>query len=380
MRKIQMVDLHTQYLAIQSHIQEAIMACLEKGDFINGSYTKSFQAALAQYNESKYCIPCGNGTDALQIALMSANLKQGDEIIVPAFTYVATAEVIALLGFKPVLIEVDPHTFNLDPQYLESCLTPRTKAIIPVHLFGQSSDMEPIMTFAAKHNLLVIEDNAQSIGALYTFADGSQKRTGSIGHIGCTSFYPSKNLGAYGDGGAIFAQDETLGQRLQMIANHGQAQKYYHECIGVNSRLDNIQAAILSIKLPYLNEYIAARQKAAAFYDNALAQIEGIQIPVRQQNSTHVFHQYTIKVEASKRDALKTYLQTQGIPSMIYYPLPLYAQKAFAHFWEDKNALLAQLPHTQNLCNTVLSLPMHTALDENQQSYICEHIAKFLLA
>lgn len=380
MRKIQMVDLQSQYHAIQPHIQQALNICLEKGDFINGAYTKSFQIDLANYLSAKYCIGCGNGTDALQIALMSCNFKQGDEIIVPAFTYVATAEVIALLGLKPVLIEVDPYTFNLDINYLKSCLSTRTRAIIPVHLFGQSSDMENILAFAQEHNLIIIEDNAQSIGAVYTFSDGRKMHTGTMGHIGCTSFYPSKNLGAYGDGGAIFSNDETLAQKIKMIANHGQEKRYYHDCIGVNSRLDNMQAAILSAKLPFLNDYILARQKAADFYDKALSAIQGIQIPKRANNSTHAFHQYTIKVAKEKRNVLKEYLQSKDIPSMIYYPLPLYEQKAFAHFWENKTELLKNLPHTANLCDTVLSLPMHTALDEEQLTYICKTIAEFFAA
>lgn len=377
MRKIQMVDLQTQYHAIQSNIQQALNTCLEKGDFINGAYTKAFETALAEYLQVKYCIPCGNGTDALQIALMSCNFKQGDEIIVPAFTYVATAEVIALLGLTPVLIEVDPNTFNLDPQKLAACLTAKTKAIIPVHLFGQVSDMESIMNFANAHNLLVIEDNAQSIGATYTFSDGTQKKAGTIGHIGCTSFYPSKNLGAYGDGGAIFTQDEAIAQRLKMIANHGQARRYYHDCIGVNSRLDNMQAAILLTKLPFLNNYIEERQKAAAYYDKHLANIAAIQIPQRAHNSNHVFHQYTIKVAKDKRNALKEYLQSKDIPSMIYYPLPLYEQKAFAHFWAKEQDFSNPLPYTADLCQSVLSLPMHTALDEEQLAYICKNIADF---
>ena len=368
MRPIQMVDLKAQYQPLREQITQTLADCLERGDFINGSHCKAFELALAQYTGAKHCIGCANGTDALQIALMAADLKAGDEVIVPTFTYVATAEVIALLGLRPVMVDVDADTFNMNIEQLRGKITPRTRAIVPVHLFGQSCDMSPILELAAAHNLWVIEDNAQAIGAVYTFPDGSQKQTGTMGQIGCTSFYPSKNLGAYGDGGAIFANDDSITARIRMTANHGQSRRYYHDVIGVNSRLDNLQAAILNIKLPHLDSFIAARRRAADYYDAAFSTIKGITIPARAANSTHVFHQYTLQVPAEKRDALQAYLQSQNVPSMVYYPVPLYAQAAFAPMLGEIPA--NSFPNTDALCQQVISLPMHTELDEEQLAYI----------
>lgn len=374
MRPIQMVDLKAQYQNIKEEVSTAVLECIESAAFINGPQVKSFKKHLEEYLEVTSVIPCANGTDALQIALMALDLKPGDEVIVPTFTYVATAEVIGLLRLTPVMVDVDANTFNTTAALIEAAITDKTKAIVPVHLFGQSADMEAILAVAKKHQLYVVEDNAQAIGADYTFSNGRIQKTGTLGHIGCTSFYPSKNLGAYGDGGAIFTNDEALGQKLQKIASHGQAKRYYHDCIGVNSRLDSIQAAILDIKLAKLDDYAAARQKVAAYYDNALGNIEGVQIPVRQHNSTHVFHQYTLKVPAEKRDALKAYLQEQNIPSMIYYPVPLNEQEAFKHI---TRAASPSFPVTDELCKTVISLPIHTEMDEEQLIYICKAIQDF---
>lgn len=373
MKPIQMVDLKSQYEKIKPEIDEALLNCVAATAYINGAEVKSFQKNLENYLQVKNVIPCANGTDALQIALMTLDLKEGDEIIVPSFTYVATAEVIALLKLKPVMVEVDADTFNITAEIIEQAITPRTKAIVPVHLFGQSCDMEAIMRVADKHDLFVIEDNAQSLGADYTFADGSTKKTGTIGHIGCTSFFPSKNLGCFGDGGAMFTDDEKLANKLRMTANHGQAKKYYHSVIGVNSRLDTLQAAILDVKLKYLDEYAAARRKAAKFYDDALGNIEELQTPAYSANSTHVFHQYTLQVKNGKRDELKEFLQSKEIPSMIYYPLPLYRQEAFKIYSDpDFN-----LPVTEKLCNSVLSLPVHTEMNEDLLGYISKQVKAF---
>lgn len=374
MRPIQMVDLKAQYQGIKEVVDTAILDCIESGAFINGPQVKSFKAHLETYLAVNTVIPCANGTDALQIALMGLGLQPGDEIIVPTFTYVATAEVIGLLQLTPVMVDVDPDTFNVTADLIEPLITNKTKAIVPVHLFGQSADMEPILALAKKHNLYVVEDNAQAIGADYTFADGRVQKTGTLGDIGCTSFYPSKNLGAYGDGGAMFTQNETLGKQLQMIASHGQNKRYYHQCIGVNSRLDSIQAAVLDIKLAQLDAYAAARQAVAAVYDEAFDAIDGVQIPVRQHNSTHVFHQYTLKVPASKRAALQAYLKENGIPSMIYYPVPLNEQEAFKNIVVGaKNAF----PVTEQLCQQVLSLPIHTEMDAEQLAFITKTFCAF---
>jgi UDP-2-acetamido-2-deoxy-ribo-hexuluronate aminotransferase len=368
-----MVDLKGQYEKIKSEVDAAILNVLNTTAYINGPEVKNFQANLEKYLGVKHVIPCANGTDALQIALMALDLKIGDEIIVPAFTYVATAEVIALLKLKPVMVEVDENTFNVTAEIIEKAITPNTKAIVPVHLFGQNCHMEAIMKVAAKHSLFVVEDNAQAIGADYFYADGSVAKSGTIGHIGCTSFYPSKNLGCYGDGGAIFTNDDALAEKIRIIANHGQTKVYYHDYVGVNSRLDSIQAAILNIKLARLDEYCAARQKVADFYDKALAGIEGLQIPGREKNSTHVFHQYTLLVADGKRDEFKQYLQENGVSSMIYYPLPLYKQKAFS----DSVPENFSLPITQKLCDEVISLPIHTEMTEEILEIIVEKVKSF---
>jgi dTDP-4-amino-4,6-dideoxygalactose transaminase len=369
-----MVDLKAQYQKIKNIVDTAILDCIGSGAFINGPQVKSFKANLEQYLGAHTVIPCANGTDALQIALMGLGLQPGDEVIVPTFTYVATAEVIGLLRLTPVMVDVDPDTFNVTADLIEPLITNKTKAIVPVHLFGQSADMEPILALAKKHKLYIVEDNAQAIGADYTFSDGRVEKVGTLGDIGCTSFYPSKNLGAYGDGGAIFTQNETLGKQLQMIASHGQNKRYYHQCIGVNSRLDSIQAAVLDIKLAKLEAYTAARQEVAAAYDQAFEGIKGVQIPVRQENSTHVFHQYTLKVPADKRADLQTYLKEKGIPSMIYYPVPLNEQEAFKDILDTSKT---SFPVTGQLCQEVLSLPIHTEMDAEQLKFITETFCSF---
>lgn len=366
-RTIHMVDVGGQYRKMKSEIDQAVIEVIESGQFINGPKVKEFQAELEKFLDVKHVIPCANGTDALQIALMALDLKPGDEVIVPAFTYVATAEVIALLQLTPIMVDVDPDTFNLTAEIFEKAITPKTKAVVPVHLFGQCSDMEGIMELAQKHNIYVVEDNAQAIGADYTFSDGRTQKSGTIGDIGTTSFYPSKNLGAYGDAGAMFTNNDELAAKLRMIANHGQQKRYHHSMIGCNSRLDSIQAAILGIKLKYLKNYSAARQAAAAFYDSAFAETDWVQIPTRQHNSTHVFHQYTLKVKDGHRDALKEHLSAAGIPFGVFYPLPLYDQEAFKHFVPDD----LDLPITEMLCKSVISLPIHTEMDEE----ILTHIA-----
>lgn len=372
MHAIQMVDLKRQYLKIKDEIDQGILEVLDTTAYINGPKVKAFQEGLQTYLKAKHVIPCANGTDALQIAMMALDLQPGDEVIVPAFTYVATAEVIALLRLKPVMVDVDYDTFNLTAEIVAKAITPRTKAIVPVNLFGQSCDLEPIMALAKEHGIWVIEDNAQAIGADYTFSDGSSAKTGTIAHIGCTSFYPSKNLGAYGDGGAISTNHTDLAERMQMIANHGQVRRYYHDLVGVNSRLDAIQAVVLGVKLNHLDEYAAARVAVANFYDQAFAGLDWLQTPVRHPKSTHVFHQYTLLVKNGQRDALQAHLQQQGIPTMIYYPVPLYAQDAFKPFTKVKD-----LPVTEQLCQEVLSLPMHTELDSEQLNFIVETVKGF---
>lgn len=370
---IQMVDLKTQYEKLKPEIDSAVLEVVSSCAYINGPAVRNFEASMQAYLGAKYVIPCANGTDALQIAMMALDLDPGDEVIVPAFTYVATAEVIALLGYKPVMVDVDPATFNITPEIVEAAITPRTKAIVPVHLFGQSCDMGPITELAKKQGLWVIEDNAQAIGADYTYADGRTAKTGLLGHIGATSFYPSKNLGAYGDGGALYTNDDELGPKLKKIANHGQDRRYYHDLVGVNSRLDSIQAAILNIKLKHLDSYAAARRRAADYYDQAFADMAGqLACPARSGFSSHVFHQYTLKVKNSRRDELQQYLKERGIPSMIYYPVPLYEQKAFKHATE-----VDFLPVTDQLCREVISLPMHTELDKDTLDYIVEGVKSF---
>jgi len=370
---IQMVDLKSQYQKIKTEVDQEILDTITSAAFINGPKVKQFQEQLERYLNVASVVPCANGTDALQIAMMALGLQPGDEVIVPAFTYVATAEVIALLHLKPVMIDVDPDHFNVTIDLVKQALTPKTKAIVPVHLFGQSTDMIPLVKFAREHNLYIIEDNAQSIGANVQLSTGN-KKTGTVGHVGTTSFYPAKNLGCFGDGGAIFTNDEELAVKIKAIANHGQSKKrYYHDWIGVNSRLDAIQAAVLNVKLKHLDNYIAARNKAADFYDDALKDIAQIQTPKRVSWSNHVFHQYTLKVPKHLRDRLKEFLQQQGIPSMIYYPVPLYKQKAFLPFLDSN----LHLPVTEQLCDSVISLPMHTELNKAQLNHISEQIHAF---
>lgn len=374
MRQIQMVDTHTQYQKIKTEVDQAVIGVLESSAFINGKPVQTFASNLSTYLGVKHTIPCGNGTDALQIAMMALGLQPGDEVITPSFTYIATTEVIALLRLTPVFVEVDPETFCIDPAAIEKAITPRTRAIVPVHLYGQAAPMEEIMAIAAKHNLYVIEDNAQALGADYTFSDGVKKKTGTIGHIGCTSFYPSKNLGAYGDGGAIFTNDDELARQLKMIANHGQSRRYYHDVVGCNSRLDTIQAAILDIKLTHLDEYATARRAAADFYDQAFRGNDKIRVPARAPWSHHVFHQYTLVLEGIDRDALSQYLAEKGIPSMIYYPVPGHRQKMF----EQSGIPAKEMPVTDWLTSRVISLPIHTELDQEQLEYITRTILGFV--
>jgi len=370
-----MVDVRTQYLNIKQEVDAAIQEVIDSCAFINGPAVKSFASELSSYLNVKSVIPCANGTDALQIAMMALGLKPGDQVMVPAFTYVATAEVIALLGLIPVMVEVDPKSCNLTAEIVENALTPEIKAVVPVHLYGQGADMEGIMKLSQKHGFFVIEDNAQSIGADFIFSDGTRKKLGTIGHIGTTSFYPSKNLGAYGDGGAIFTNDEELGERIRMVANHGQSKKYVHDTIGCNSRLDSIQAALLSVKLKHLDDYCAARNKVANFYDDRLSKLEQLNIPSRVEYSNHVFHQYTLQINDGKRDELKKYLSEKGIPTMVYYPIPLYKQAAFASYYEGKDPMSV----TEELCQSVLSLPMHTEMQTDVLEYICETIESYFL-
>ena len=373
-RKIEMVDLKAQYDKIRTEVDSAIMNVVRSAEYINGPEVKAFQGEFENYLGVKHVIPCANGTDALQIAMMALDLKPGDEVITACFTYVATAEVIALLGLTPVLVDVDPNTFNIDVKEIEKAITQRTKAIVPVHIFGQCADMEPIMALANKHNLFVIEDNAQAIGSAYTLSDGTVKKAGTIGTIGCTSFFPSKNLGCYGDGGAMFTNDDELAKKLRIIANHGQSVRYYHDCVGVNSRLDSIQAAILRIKLRHLDEYATARNKAANHYDKAFAGCKKLKTPVRSKKSDHVFHQYTLQLSGVDREKLKEHLSLKGVPSMIYYPVPLHQQKAFKSSRYKDDAF----PITRQLCGIVISLPIHTELDESTLSYITGSVLEFV--
>ncbi len=367
-KKIQMVDLKGQYQKIKSEIDTGIQQVIDSTAFINGPAVKDFQKALEDYLQVKHVIPCANGTDALQIAMMALGLKPGDEVITASFTYVATAEVIALLGLTPVLVDVNPNTFDIDIDAIEKNIGPKTKAIVPVHLFGQCADMEKIMALANKHHLFVIEDVAQAMGADYTFSNGKKTKAGTIAHIGCTSFFPSKNLGAYGDGGAMYTNDDDLAKKLRMIAHHGQSIQYHHDVVGVNSRLDTIQAVILNAKLKHLDEYAAARNAVANYYDKAFANHPKIKTPVRAKNSNHVFHQYTMQMQDVDRTKLREQLAEKGIPSMIYYPIPLHMQKAFA----SDRYKQGDFPVTEKLCASVLSLPMHTELDEETLQYITE--------
>jgi UDP-2-acetamido-2-deoxy-ribo-hexuluronate aminotransferase len=370
---IQMVDLKGQYLKIKDEIDAGIQSVIENTAFINGPQVGEFQKAFEIYLGVKHVIPCANGTDSLQIAMMALELEPGDEVIVPAFTYVATAEVIALLKLRPVMVDVDPENFNIDLKQLESAIGPKTKAIVPVHLFGQGAQMEEIMEIAERYGLFVIEDNAQAIGADYTFSNGKTQKLGTIGHIGSTSFFPSKNLGCYGDGGALMTNNDNLALKMKMIANHGQSKKYIHDSIGCNSRLDTIQAAVLLAKLPHLDDYRDARNQVADRYDNAFANIKGLKTPTRASYSNHVFHQYTMIVEDNKRDELKKYLEAQGVPSMIYYPIPLYKQKAFEAYAPKG----FKLEVTEDLCANVLSLPIHTEMKDDAQEYIIDKVRGF---
>jgi UDP-2-acetamido-2-deoxy-ribo-hexuluronate aminotransferase len=371
--QIDMVDLKSQYDKIKTEIDEAVISCISSTSFINGPAVKEFQYNLEHYLGVKHVITCANGTDSLQIAMMALGLKAGDQVICPAFTYVATAEVIGLLGLTPIMVDVDPKTFNLTLNQIENAITYKTKAIVPVHLYGQSCDMEGIMKLAEKYNLYVIEDNAQAIGADYTFSDGRIAKTGTIGHIGSTSFFPSKNLGCYGDGGALMTNDDDLAKKMRMIANHGQEKKYYHKVLGCNSRLDTIQAAILNVKIKHLDLYSQARNVMASFYDSAFAEINELDVPKRQLNSTHVFHQYTLKVKNGRRNELQQHLSVNGVPSMIYYPLPLYKQEAFQQFVPTD----FKLAITEELCDQVLSLPIHTEMNIDKMNFICSCVQSF---
>jgi len=373
MRPIQMVDLRLQYAKIKDRIDAGIQEVLDTAAFINGPAVQAFAHELAVYLDARHVIPCANGTDALQIVLMALGLEPGDEVITPSFTYIATTEVVALLRLKPVFVEVDPRTFCLDPAALEAAITPRTKAIVPVHLYGQAAPMDAILSIARRHNLFVIEDNAQAIGSSYTFPDGTKRKTGTLGVAGCTSFFPSKNLGCYGDGGAICTEDDALADKMRMIANHGQSKRYYHDIVGCNSRLDSIQAAILRVKLGELDGYIAARRKVADFYDTAFGGHARIVTPYRAAYTHHVFHQYTLQVEGD-RDGLNAFLASRNIPSMIYYPVPGHRQHMFTHSGHQPE----HLPVTDMLTTKVISLPMHTELDEEQLFHITGSVLEYV--
>jgi len=371
MKNIQMVDLISQYKKIKDEIDTEIFSVIESAKFIKGPTVKEFQDNLANYLGIKHVIGCGNGTDALQIALMALGLKPGDEVITSDFTFIATVEVIALLGLKPVLIDVYPDTFTINIEKLKAAITPKTKAIIPVHLFGQAADMAVVMQIAQEHNLYVIEDTAQALGADYLSETGKQK-LGTIGHIGCTSFFPSKNLGTFGDGGALFTNNDKLAEKIRSITNHGMNVRYYHDYIGVNSRLDSLHAAILKVKLKYLDNYNRARQKAATYYDTAFKDCKKLEIPARNEKSTHIFHQYTLKIKDADRSGLIEYLKSKNIPAMIYYPVPLHQQKAYNMYHFNNH----DFPVTNKLSKSVFSLPMHTELTKEQQDYIIEHVLK----
>ncbi len=373
MEPIRMVDLKGQYNKIKVEIDNAIARVIDETSFVKGEEVKKFEGELARYINAKHVISCGNGTDALQIAMMALGLKAGDEVITADFTFIATAEVIALLELTPVLVDVDPDTFLITPEAIEKAITPRTKAIVPVHLFGQCADMEKIMTIAEKYKLFVIEDVAQANGCTYTFTNGEKHSAGTIGHIGCTSFFPSKNLGCFGDGGALITNDDRLGVMIKSIANHGMTRRYYHDHIGINSRLDSIQASVLSIKLKYLDSFNKARNYAAGFYDKELSGLSWLKIPQRVSWSDHIFHQYTLVIENGQRDKLKSYLEEKKIPAMVYYPVPIHSQVAYAQYgFKNEN-----FPITNNLSKTVLSLPMHTELSDEQLKFITDAIKNF---
>lgn len=371
--KIQMVDVKSQYEKIKTEVDKGIQDVINSCTFINGPAVKEFKASFEKYLDAKVVVPCANGTDALQIAMMALDLKPGDEVIVPAFTYVATAEVIALLQLTPVMVDVDPDSFNITADIVEKAITSKTKAVVPVNLYGQCSEVEPIMELAKKHNFYVIEDNAQAIGSDYIYKNGERVKSGLVGHIGSTSFYPSKNLGAFGDGGALYTNDPEIGERMRMVANHGQSKKYIHDIIGCNSRLDSIQAAILNVKLKHLDEYCNKRIKVADQYDILFANNRNLITPKRMEYSTHVFHQYTLRVTNGKRDELKAYLAEVGIPSMIYYPLPLYKQSAFLPFINEYQIM----PVTEMLCEEVISLPIHTEMTEEMVDFIANKVNAF---
>ncbi len=373
MKKIQMVDLLSQYEKIQPEVDKAVLEVMQSSAFINGPEVKSFQSELEKYLSVNHVVPCANGTDALQIAMMGLGLKPGDEVITADFTFAATVEVIALLQLTPVLVDVNEDDFNINIEAIKRAITPKTKAIVPVHLFGQCANMEAVMAIAKEHNLFVIEDNAQAIGANYTYKNGKKVKAGTIGHVGATSFFPSKNLGCYGDGGALFTNDDQLADKARMIVNHGMKVRYYHDEIGVNSRLDAVQAVVLNIKLPLLDGYCERRNRAASYYDAAFAKIDELTIPKRANNSTHVFHQYTLQVANGKRDELGDYLKAKGISNMIYYPVPLYKQDAYNHYSPEG----FELTNTEQLCDTVLSLPMHSEFSGAQLQYITEAVVSF---
>lgn len=374
MKQIQMVDLRSQYDAIRGEIDKGIQEVLDTATYVKGGKVKEFQKHLEEYLDVKHVIPVGNGTDALQIALMALGLKPGDEVITPTFTFAATAEVVALLGLTPVLVDVEPDYFGISVRALENAITPKTKAIVPVHLYGQNANMDEVMAIARKYNLYVVEDACQSIGAKYTFNDGSIGRSGCMGHIGCTSFFPSKNLGCYGDGGALFTNDDDLAVKIRAIANHGMSVRYHHDLVGVNSRLDSIQAAVLDVKLQHLKQYIENRQKAAQFYDEALKNNPHIILPARNPKSEHTFHQYTIRLLGVDRDKVQASLAEKDIPAMIYYPIPLHLQKAY----RDARYKQGDFPIAEQLAQSVLSLPMHTELSEEQLCYITDNLLRIL--
>jgi dTDP-4-amino-4,6-dideoxygalactose transaminase len=375
MEGIQMVDLIGQHQKIENELREAMGRVLATGAFVKGPEVQAFAEELADFTRSKHVIPCGNGTDALQIAMMALGIGPGDEVITTGFTFISTVEVVALLGAKPVLVDIDPDSFNIDAGQVEQAITERTKAIVPVHLFGQMADMTALAAISKKHNIPIIEDNAQAIGAQWTDNVGKMHQSGTIGLLGTTSFFPSKNLGCMGDGGAVITQDEKMAAACRQIANHGMSKQYHHDVVGINSRLDGLQAAILRVKLQHLPRYIAARQEAAKRYDRMLQDVKGITIPKRIENSTHVFHQYTIRVEASQRDAMRMHLKSKGIPTGVYYPIPGHAQKAFTSFDYE----ISGFSESARAASEVLSLPMHTELNEKQQNYICDAIRIFVL-
>ncbi len=373
MKKIQMVDLRNQYLKIKDEIDQSIHEVIDSCAFINGPAVKSFQADMEKYLDVKHVIPCANGTDALMVSMMALGLKPGDEVITASFTFIATAEVIAVLGLKPILVDMDPDTFNIDPEAIEKAITPDTKAIVPVHLFGQCAEMERIIEIADKHNLFIIEDACQAIGADYTFADGSRKKAGTIGDIGCTSFFPSKNLGCYGDGGAIFTNDDKLAEDMSAIVNHGMKVRYYHDMIGVNSRLDSVQAAVLKVKLQYLDDYAQERNRAADYYNNAFKDHPKLKVPAKYEKSTHVFHQYTLITKDIDRDGLLQHLNSKDIPAAVYYPVPLHLQEAYL----SPRYKEGDLPITEEAAKRVVSLPMSTELDEEQLKYITSAVLEY---